>query len=162
MKIPKQRNIQRKTNYSTRMKLLKSGLPRIVVRRTNKYLVVQYVISEEAKDKVILSISSRELLKNGWPKELKGSLKSIPAAYLTGYLAGKKILEKTKEKVILDLGLQRSIHGGRLFAVLKGLIDSGANMIGDEKTFPKAERLEGKHLKDNVQEIVNKVKESIK
>lgn len=162
MKIPKKRNIQRKTNYTKRMKLLKSELPRIVVRRTNKYLVIQYIISKEAKDKVVLSVSSRELLKKGWPKELKGSLKSLPAAYLAGYLAGKKILEKNKEKVILDIGLQRSIHGGRLFAVLKGLIDSGVNIGYNEKTFPKTERLEGKHLKENVQEIINKVKEKIK
>lgn len=161
MKIPKKRKLQRKTNYSTRLKLLKSGIPRIVVRKTNTYLVVQYVISNESKDKVVLSVSSRELLKNGWPKELKGSLKNMPAAYLTGYLAGKKIIEKSKDKVILDLGLQRSIAGNRLFAVLKGLVDAGVNIAHDKKVFPNDERISGKHLKENVQKEIIKVKGKI-
>ena len=161
MKIPKKRNRNRKTNYSTRLKLLKSGLPRVVVRKTNKYIIVQYVKSKEAKDKVILSVSSRDLLKHGFPKELKGSLKSIPASYLTGYLAGKKILEKSKEKVILDLGLQRSIRGNRLFAALKGLADSGLEINHDEKVFPKNERITGNHLKNNLKEEFQKIKQEI-
>ena len=161
MKTPKARKRQRKTNYSTRMKLLKSGIPRIVVRKTNRYLIVQYITSEEAKDTVILSVSSQNLLKHGWPKELAGSLKSLPSAYLTGYLAGKEILEKTDGKVILDLGLQRSLKGNRLFAALKGIVDAGVNIAHDGKVFPSDERIEGKHLKENVQKEIIKVKEKI-
>ena len=156
MKTPKKRKRQRKTNYSTRMKLLKSGLPRVLVRRTNKYLVVQYVISNEAKDKVVLSVSSRELLKNSWPKELKGSLKSIPAAYLTGLMFGKKSKDKVKE-MIIDFGFQNSKKNTIIYSALKGVIDSGISLKASKEIFPNEERLKGKHIKhDKLFETVKK------
>tara|TARA_Y100000310_G_scaffold242508_1_gene246667 strand:+ start:213 stop:701 length:489 start_codon:yes stop_codon:yes gene_type:complete len=154
LKTPKKRKRERKTSYSKRFGFLKSGLSRVVVRRTNNYLNVQLVESDEAKDKVILSVSSRDLLKEGWPKEKKGSLKSVSAGYLTGYLAGKKILEKEKGKVILDIGLQRNKAHGRLYAVLKGLVDAGVDIAHDASVFPKDERVEGKHLKDMESKIL--------
>ena len=162
LKTPKKRKRERKTSYSKRFGFLKSELPRIVVRKTNKYINVQLVSSQEAKDTVILGFSSRELLKEGWPKEKEGSLKSIPASYLTGYLAGKKILEKEKNKVILDIGLQRNKAHGRLYAVLKGLVDSGVNIAHSGKVFPQEERLEGKHLKEDVQTKIKEIKSKLK
>src|SRR3989338_8117567 len=159
LKTPKNRKRERKTSYSKRFGFLKSGLPRIVVRKTNLYLNVQLVESTEARDKVIVSASSRDLLKHGWPKEHKGSLKSIPAAYLTGYLAGKKI--KNKEKVILDIGLQRNKPQGRLYAVLKGLVDSGVEIAHSPDVFPSDDRIEGNHLK-NIKVKLNEVKSKIK
>lgn len=162
MKTPKKRKLQRKTNYSTRLKLLKAGKNRVVIRKTNKYLNVQYVESHEAKDKVIVSFSSKDLLKHGLDKSYKGSLKSIPAAYLTGYLAGKEIIKKDPDnESILDIGLQRKISGGRLFSVLKGLVDSGLKIKYNEKVFPKVERIEGKHLKENIQKEFEKIKQTI-
>jgi large subunit ribosomal protein L18 len=161
LKTPKKRKREKKTSYSKRFGFLKSGLARVVVRRTNLYLYVQLVESDEAKDKVIVSVSSRELLKHGWSKEKKGSLKSIPAAYLTGYLAGKKILEKSKGKVILDIGLQRNKPNGRLYSALRGLVDSGVDIAHSSDVFPSDERVDGKHLKDfkiNVNEIKEKLK----
>ena len=84
MKMPKKRRIERKTNYSTRMKLLKSETPRVVVRKTNKYIIAQIVETDIAKDKVLLGATSKILLSKGWPKELQGSLKSLQASYLLG------------------------------------------------------------------------------
>lgn len=162
MKIDKRRKIQGKTDYKKRLGLLKSGMHRITIRKTNKYLNIQYVTSNEAKDKIIVGISSRDLLEHGWPKELKGSLKSISAAYLAGYLAGKKISEKEKNaEAIIDIGLQRSIAGSRIYAVLSGLIDAGIKIKTDKKILPKKERTEGKHQKKNIQEIAEKVKQKI-
>ena len=161
MKMPKKRKREKKTNYSTRLKILKSGLPRVVVRKTNKYIIVQQVSSSEAKDRVIVGITSKDLLKHGWPEKAKSSLKSVTAAYLTGYLAGKKILEKNKGKVILDIGLQRNLPGTRLYAVLKGLVDAGLDIPHDEKVFPNEERIQGKHLKQDFQNDFNKVREAI-
>ena len=153
-KTPKKRQRLGKTSYKKRIGLLKSGLGRVVVRKTNKYLIVQYVESDEAKDKVIEAYSSKDLLKHGWKKEKTGSLKSIPAAYLTGKLLGKKISGK---KVILDIGLQRSISGSRLFAVLKGLVDSGVDIAYDKKAFPSEDRIHGKHLKEDIQKMIKEV-----
>lgn len=150
------RKRQAKTDYKARKGYLKSGLGRIVIRKTNKYIIAQYVESEEARDKVIVGVSSRDLLAHGWEKERKGSLKSIPAAYLTGKLLGSKI--KDKGQVILDLGLQRNISGSRIYAVLKGLVEAGVDIAHDEKVFPNEDRLKGKHLKENVQKIVEGVK----
>ena len=165
MKTPKKRKIERKTNYSTRMKLLKSDLPRVIVRKSNKYITVQYVISEEAKDKIILSVCSKDLIKSGFSNKFTGSLKSIPAAYLTGYLAGKKILNKSDksndQKIILDIGLQRGIHGNRIFSALKGLVDAGVNIQHDKKAFPSEDRLNGKHLKEEVKKELEKIKHKI-
>ncbi|MFA6023200.1 MAG: 50S ribosomal protein L18 [Candidatus Pacearchaeota archaeon] len=163
MKIDYKRKRKGKTDYKARMGMLKSGLPRVVIRKTNKFIYVQYVKSVEARDKAIFTVSSRDLLEKGWAKESKGSLKSVSAAYLTGYLAGKEIISKDKKgKVILDIGLERNVAGSRLYGALKGLVDAGVNISYDEKAFPKKERLEGKHLKKDAQVLMNKVKENIK
>ena len=92
MRTIKRRRKEGKTDYKKRLGLLKSKKPRIVFRRTNKYLIVQYIESKEAKDKVIITITSKNLLKYGWPENATGALKSIPAAYLIGYLIGKQII----------------------------------------------------------------------
>ena len=89
MKTIRKRRKQGKTNYLKRIKLLKSGKPRVVFRKTNRYIIAQYIISKEAKDSISIGINSKILLNYGWPKEKMGSLKSLPASYLTGYLMGK-------------------------------------------------------------------------
>ena len=63
MKIAKRRRTQAKTDYAKRIKLLKSNKPRLVFRKTNQYILAQYVISENAKDKIVKGVSSVELLK---------------------------------------------------------------------------------------------------
>ena len=162
MKTIRKRKKQGKTDYKARLTMLKSGMPRIAIRKTNKYINIQYIKSENAKDKVIFTFSSRELLKNGWPKEVKGSLKSISAAYLTGLIAGKKVLEEKNDKLILDIGLQRNIHGSRIYAALKGLVDAGAKIPYDEKCFPSDEKIEGKNLSKEIQEAFIKIRSKAK
>ena len=126
---------------------MKSGKPRIVFRKTNKYVVAQYVISKEAQDKVELETSSKELLKYGWPKEAAGSLKNIPASYLTGFLMGKKIKDK---KAIVDFGMLRVLHKSKPYAFIKGLKDAEVKIECKEEAFPSMERLQGKHLKKQI------------
>ena len=96
MKTIRKRRKKGKTNYRRRIGLLKSEMPRVVIRKSNKYISIQYVKSNGAKDKVVVGASSKELIKYGWPENLAGSLKSVPAAYITGYLTGKKIIKKEK------------------------------------------------------------------
>ncbi|HLD97925.1 MAG TPA: 50S ribosomal protein L18 [Candidatus Nanoarchaeia archaeon] len=163
MKLDKLRRRKNKTDYRTRLELLKSGMPRIVVRKTNKYIILQYIKSNEAVDKVVYGTSSKDLLKLGWSNESSGSLKSIPACYLTGYYLGKKITEKEKNvNVIFDIGLARNISGSRLYASLKGLVDSGLKIKHSEAVFPDKDRIEGKHLSKNVQKNFEEVKSKLK
>ena len=98
MKIDKKRKRQRKTNYTKRLILLKGKFSRLVVRKTNKYIIAQIVDSHAAKDKVLYSTNSKELLKLGWPENKKGSLKSLSAGYLTGLLLGKKAKDIDPQK----------------------------------------------------------------
>ncbi len=150
----KRRRRENKTDYKARRLLLSSGIPRIVVRRTNKYFILQAVESHEAQDKVIATITSKELLKNGCDAKMGGSLKSIPAGYLTGILMAKKL---GKGKYIVDLGMARTLKGSRVFAVVKGLIDGGLDIPANEKVFPSEDRLNGSHLNKNVKEMIIKV-----
>ena len=159
MKIQKRRRRENKTDYLKRLKLLKSDRPRIVFRKTNKYLNAQYVTSDEAQDKVIFSISSGNLLDYGWDEKAKGSLKSITASYLTGYLTGKKILKEKLEEPIIDFGMIRALHKTKVFAFIKGLIESGIKIKSDEGAFPEEDRINGEHLKNKVD--VSKIKLNI-
>ncbi len=153
LRTVKRRRRENRTDYKARRILLTSGLPRIVVRRTNKYFILQAVESDEAQDKVLATVTSKDLLKNGW--DAKGSLKSVPAGYLTGILMAKKL---GKGKYIVDLGMARTFKGGRVFSVVKGLIDGGLDIPANEKVFPTEERLNGEHLKDDVKAMIAKVK----
>lgn len=155
----KRRRRENKTDYKSRRILLTSGLPRIVVRRTNKYFILQAVESYEAQDKVIATITSKDLLKNGWDIKMEGSLKSIPAGYLTGLLFAKKL---GNGKYIVDLGMTRTLKGSRIFSVVKGLVDGGLDINVNEIVFPSEERLNGEHLKDGLKDMIAKVKGGLK
>lgn len=159
MKVQKRRRREYKTDYLKRLKLLKSGKPRVVFRKTNKYVISQYITSNEAQDKVEIGFDSRDLLKYGWPNEFKGSLKSISASYLLGYLMGKRILKDKKEKPIIDFGMIQSLHKTKVFAFVKGLIDSGLDIQSKEEAYPDESRIMGKHMKNkiNLQEIKSKI-----
>jgi large subunit ribosomal protein L18 len=150
MKTEKRRRMENKTDYSARLGMLKSGKSRIIFRKTNKYIIGQYVKSKEAQDSVSMGISSKELSKFGWSKTMMGSLKSLPASYLTGFLLGKKISDKEGNvKVIFDIGLQRNISGSRIYAFAKGIIDAGVDMPCSKEVFPDEARIIGKHMKKN-------------
>jgi large subunit ribosomal protein L18 len=161
MRTIKRRRKECKTNYSKRIKLLKGECPRIVFRKTNKYIIAEYVTSKEAQDKIEIGITSKELLKYGWPKEFQGSLKSISASYLTGFLIGKKIISMKKENPILDIGMIRNLHKTKVYAFLKGLVDSGIEMKYQKNVFPEKERIEGKNMKKDFSKTFNEIKSKI-
>jgi large subunit ribosomal protein L18 len=159
LRTQKRRRRECKTDYKLRLNLLKSGVPRIVVRTSNKYFTVQIVESDEGQDKVLSTVTSKDLIKHGWDVKFAGSLKNIPAAYLTGLLLSKKV--DSKQKYIIDLGMTRTQPGNRSYAVLKGLVDGGVNVNVNEKVFPSDDRIQGEHLKDDVKKVISKVKEKI-
>ncbi len=159
--MPYKRKREGKTSYQKRLTYLKSGFTRVVIRRSLKNIVVQFVNFEPDGDKIILTTSSRELEKN---YNLKGSRKNLPAGYLTGLLAGKKAAGLKIKSATPDLGVRKAHKKGVIFAVLKGLIDSGINIpheeVSEEKSvFPDEERLKGEFVKNkqNYGEIKSKI-----
>jgi large subunit ribosomal protein L18 len=147
MKTIKRRRIEGKTDYNARLKMLESRMPRIVIRKSNKYITAQFVESSQAQDKVIIAVSSRDLLDHGWDKTRSGSLKSVPACYFTGLLLGKQVKGK---QAIIDLGLIRSIKKGRIYAVVKGIIDGGAKVNAGKEAFPDEKRIKGEHMNKKI------------
>jgi len=150
MRVLKRRKREHKTDYLKRTKLLKSGTARIVFRKTNKYVIAQYVTSKHAQDKVEFMVNSQQLIEYGWPKESSGSLKSIPASYFIGLLIGKKIIKKGLENPIPDFGMIRNLHKTKIYAFLKGLLDAGIKINYKEEIFPEQERIQGGSLKNKI------------
>lgn len=156
-KTIKRRRREAKTDYLARLSLLRSDKPRLVVRKTNRYLLAQIVSSDVAKDKVIVSASSKELLGQGWPEALHGSLKSLAAGYLTGMLLAKKA--KDVPEAVLDIGLQRNAKKGRIYSVLRGASDGGLAVAHGPEAVPDEKKLEHNQ---KTREIFIKMKEAMK
>jgi large subunit ribosomal protein L18 len=136
------RRSQGKTNYRKRLALVKSGLHRLVVRRSNRYVVAQVIEFSPQGDKTVVHVNSSSLEKFGWT----ASKKNMGAAYLTGLLAGKKAVQKKVERAILDIGFVTPKHKGWWASVLKGALDAGLKINADEAVLPGEERVSGKHV----------------
>ncbi|MBU0958710.1 MAG: 50S ribosomal protein L18 [Nanoarchaeota archaeon] len=158
MKTIKRRRRENKTDYAKRLKFLKSDSPRIVFRKTNKYVLAQYITTNQSQDKIEFSVNSKDLLKFGWPKDATSGLKSLPASYLIGLLMGTKIIDK-KQSPILDLGMYRIIQKGKMYGFLKGLFDSGIKISYKKDVLPEESRIRGDHLKKKIpfDEIKSKI-----
>ena len=157
--MPFKRRREGKTNYQKRLRLLLSKKPRLVVRKSLKYICTQIVQFEKIGDKTLAAASSQELKKLGW----KFACDNLPAAYLTGLLIGKKAAKNKIKEAVLDSGLYPSTKGSRIYAVLKGAVDSDLKVSYDEKILPSEERIKGLHIqkfKDLPQEF-EKIKQKI-
>lgn len=134
----------------------------MVVRFTNRDIITQIVTAEMTGDKVFASAYSHELKRYG----IKHGLTNWAAAYATGLLLARRALKKlgldedfvgveepegeyslteaaeTDEgtrrpfKVVLDVGLQRTSTGARVFAAMKGASDGGILIPHSESRFP--------------------------
>jgi large subunit ribosomal protein L18 len=155
---PFRRRREGRTDYKRRLALLKSRQPRVVVRRSNTNVRVQVVGYSPAGDQVLASADGRELEGLG----LQGtSAKSLPAAYLTGVLAGKRAKEAGVTGAVLDLGRQVPSKGGRVFAALAGVVQAGLEVPHDEDVLPDEDRLRGEHLEGFDSNQVETVKNRI-
>jgi len=130
----------------------------ITVNITNENTQVQIITPGMTGDKVIASAHSRYLIEKGW----KGSRKSVPAAYLTGYLAGKKALGRGTKDAILYTGTRK--YTQRMAAALKGVIDAGLQVPANSETFPLDERISGQHLtvKNDISQIKSTIDSEVK
>ena len=131
-----------KTNYYRRKRLLLSKRPRLVVRKTNTNTIVQVVNATVVGDATVASAVSAELSKHGW---LAGT-GNVPAAYLTGFLAGLRAKSRGVKEAVLDVGLNPPVKGSRIYAALKGAIDAGLDVPHDPEVLPDESRISGEHI----------------
>ncbi len=145
------RKRKKETDYRKRLKLLTSGKERLIIRKTSNQMIVQVAGYRENGDAILASTSSGQLAKYGWTL----GAKNIPAAYLTGLLAGKLALSKNIKSAILDAGTKKPASSGRIYAALKGAIDAGMEVPASKEIFPSEERLSGKHISDYLSSAKN-------
>jgi len=133
---------------------------RLVVRRTNAKFITQIIYSTMTGDRVLCAAESTELRAHG----LTAGLTNYASAYATGLLLARRLLKQVKLdtiykattdvngeyfnvdddvdddrrpfKALLDVGLQRTTTGARIFGVLKGACDGGINVPHKTKRFP--------------------------
>jgi len=141
-KMQFRRRRQGRTDYKRRLALLKSGKPRLAVRTSLKYIRAQIIEFDEHGDKTIVTATSDALRGMGW----KFACDNTPAAYLTGLMVGRAAKDKKINEVVLDIGLQPSTKGSRLYAVVKGAVDAGLDVRCDAEMLPSDERITGKHI----------------
>jgi len=141
-RVPFRRRREGKTNYYRRRELLKSRKIRLVIRCSLSHTRVQFVKAELKGDKVLVSAFSKELEKYGW----KAPCGNLPAAYLTGFLAGLKAKKFELKEAILDAGIRKPPKGSRIYAGLKGVIDAGIYVPCDGEILPDEDRVKGKHI----------------
>ncbi len=131
-----------RTDYYRRMKLIVSDRPRMVVRRTNRQIIVQLVTATMEGDRTLIAARSSELKEFGY----NGSTSSTPAAYLTGILFAVKALNEGYQEANLDIGLARASRGSRVFAALKGAVIAGLDVPHNPEVLPPDERTNGSHI----------------
>jgi large subunit ribosomal protein L18 len=140
--VPFRRRRDGKTDYYKRSKMVVADRPRMVVRKTNRHIIVQLVTAELIGDRTLAAANSGELMKYGYT----GSASSTPAAFLTGMLLGVRALNAGCEGAILDIGLNRATPGARVFASLKGAVEAGLDIPHGEEVLPDDGRVRGLHI----------------
>ena len=157
MKTIRRRRLEKRTDYKSRLALLKSEVPRLVVRKSNRYVILEIVSSSLSQDKIEVYFNSKSLLDKGWPKELKGSLKSLPASYLSG-LALAKLAKSKFKQLILDMGMYRNVPKSRIYACLAGVIAGGIDIAHKPEILPTEQELK-RNEKTSI--VFDKIKEKI-
>lgn len=153
-KVAFRRRREGRTDYRQRARLLRARVPRAVVRTSLRHTSVQIVDFDIKGDQILVTAHSRELMDMGWNK----ATGNVPAAYLTGYLAGKKAVAKGLTEAVLDIGLKVPAKGATVFAALKGMLDAGMQIPHGDSVLPSKERLAGKHIGDDVEKMVKDIK----
>lgn len=142
-RAPFRRRLEKRTDYKVRLRLLKSGLPRFVVRKGHNFIHIQLSVWKPgSSDHVVLEESSKSLRKLGW----KGHCGNISAAYLVGALAAKKAAEKGISEAVLDAGVQMMTPGNAIMAAVMGARDAGLDIAASEEAFPDEKRVRGEHI----------------
>lgn len=156
--VPFKRRKEQKTDYEQRLNLVDSDKPRMVVRLSNNHTRVHISRYNREGDENSAQTISKELKEHGWENHTG----NLPAAYLTGFLAGKKA---DTDEAILDIGLRKNSRKGRVFAAVQGMRDAGVEVPAGESALPDEGRMRGEHIKEMTGEDVpanlEEVKENI-
>ena len=140
-----------KTHYKKRLKILLSNKFRLVLRKSLNSIKASIVQYDAKGDRILFTVDSKTLGKFGW----KGHTGNLPSAYLTGMIAGKKAVKKGVKEAILDIGLNNSTKGSRLYAALAGAIDAGMKIPSNTEVLPSIERISGGHISKYAKFIKN-------
>ena len=143
--IAHRRRREQRTDYRKRLRLIRSGKPRLVVRRSVNSMNCQIVSHDPKGDKAIVTVSARNLKAFGW----KARTGNLPAAYLTGMLCGMEAKKAGVKKAVLDMGLQTSTKGSRIYGCLKGCLDAGIDVPHSPEILPPLERIRGLHIEEH-------------
>lgn len=139
-KLKFRRRRENLTNYAKRLALLQSGKTRVVVRSTNRQVIIQFINPSKTGDVVAYGCTSAALAKYGWKAK-----RNLPTAYLTGFFAGKAALKKGVKDAVLDAGLRTASKNSVLFGALKGVVDAGVAVPHGEGLVDE-QRLKGAHI----------------
>jgi len=158
--------VQDKNKYASRKY-------RLVVRRTNTKYICQIVYSTIQGDRILCQSNSKELINYG----LTAGFTNYAAGYCTGLLCARRLLtnlkmndlykgeevatgsyfdaikqaegkDKRPFKAFLDIGLNRTTIGNRVFAALKGACDGGLCVPHSKNIFPGFKHEEKKEVFD--------------
>lgn len=155
-----------RTDYYARRRLVvqdknKYNTPkyRLIVRFTNKDIICQVAYAKIEGDQIVCAAYAHELPRYG----VKVGLTNYAAAYCTGLLLARRLLQKFKLdgiykgaeevtgdqffqeeqddqpgtfRVFLDVGLARTTTGARVFGAMKGASDGGLDIPHSTKRFP--------------------------
>merc|ERR1712080_391128 len=155
-----------KTDYYARKRLVTQDKNkyntlkyRLIVRFTNKNIVCQIAYAKIEGDVVVCAAYSHELSRYG----IKVGLTNYAAAYCTGLLLARRLLtnlnladkyegqlevdgdeynveslddEPSAFRCYLDVGLNRTTTGARVFGALKGAVDGGLEINHSTTRFP--------------------------
>jgi len=131
-----------RTDYRHRLRLVRSGKPRFVVRVSLSHIVAQVVRATPSGDLTLASAYSKELEGLGW----KGGTSNTSAAYLVGLLCGYRATKAGIRECVLDIGMHSPTPRAKVFATLKGALDAGVRIPHGEDVLPGEERLRGEHI----------------
>lgn len=151
------RRRQGKTNYRSRLALLKSRKNRIVVRKTCHNIRGQVIQYTPQGDKILVNAISSELKKYGWDNHNTNA----PTSYLTGFLLGKRAKAKGIKEGVLDIGLHTPSIGANIFCTLNGILDAGIKIPHNTDILPPEDRIKGIHIDKKLTKKIDQIKEKI-
>ena len=140
--VPMRRRREARTDYHQRLRLLKSGKPRLVARTSNTQVRAQLVATGPQGDETVASARSNDLREYGW----EAPTGNMPAAYLTGLLAGLRALDAGRAQAVLDIGLHSPTPGNKVFAVQEGALDAGLEIPHNDSVLADWSRTRGEHI----------------
>lgn len=130
------------TDYRQRLRLLKSGRPRLVARVSNRHVRAHVERVGQAGDETIAYASSDDLEAFGW----EAPTGNLPSSYLTGVLLGRRAIDAGIGEAVLDIGLHSPTPGAKVFAVQAGAIDAGVDIPHNDAVLPDWSRNRGEHI----------------